>query len=373
MTDTTEDMKISRHLLYEQVAEKLKTLIKEKHLEGGYLPAERDLARLFGVSQYTVRRGLKLLVGQGVIVREHGRGTRILRGVPGATTGSTVKILVVSHAKPSGYLGEMIAGMGDELSRTGWNLVFHKLEAGSPGSALSARISEQEISGLLLMALAEREKVEQILRVWKGPTVLLDHQFDELPLTSVRDDSRGGARQATEHLIALGHRRIGYINTVDPADNPWRREGYLSALNSAGIEADSSLIVGSPADREEGRKAAEKLLDLPVPPTAVFAFDDSRATGVWDAAEARGLEVGRDLALVGCGNLRGRFGRAGLSSVSADEAEAGRAAMRELESMIREEGTSRQTVLIPTRLIVRGSSRDARTGGQAGQRRKHEQ
>jgi LacI family transcriptional regulator len=169
-----------------------------------------------------------------------------------------------------------------------------------------------------------------------------------------------------EHLLGLGHRRIGYLGVTVPETNPWRFEGYCQALREAGLEPDDQLVVRSHADVEEGRAAAEQLLALPDPPTAIMAFDDSRAWGAWQAAEARGLEVGRDLAIVGYGDAPPPEGRAAeLSTVHIDPHGMGQAAVQELSRLLSGEASTGRLVELPAQLVVRGSSREARRAAEA--------
>lgn len=109
-----------------------------------------------------------------------------------------------------------------------------------------------------------------------------------------------GGRAATEHLVGLGHRRIGAI--AGPAESlPGRErlEGYRSALEQAGIPFDPDLVVGDSYDFEGGRACTRRLLSLPEPPTAIFATADTVALGVLRAAHELGVRVPEQLSVVG--------------------------------------------------------------------------
>ena len=117
---------------------------------------------------------------------------------------------------------------------------------------------------------------------------------------------------------------------------------------------------------ESGLSAGNELLGRRDPPTAVFAFDDTRAWGVWRAAEARGLEVGRDLALVGFGDTAARAGfPEELSSVRFGSSDMGRLAVAKLRELMAGRGQAGEIVLVPTELVVRKSSRNARVAGSS--------
>src|SRR5581483_6691204 len=121
---------------------------------------------------------------------------------------------------------------------------------------------------------------------------------DRIPSVSAAHAS--GADQAMRHLLGLGHRRIaaitgpdGWVATED------RRRGYHSALAAAGILPDPALEIESDFEIGGGARAAAQLLDLPTPPTAIFAFNDNLAIGAIQEARARGMHVPEDLSVVG--------------------------------------------------------------------------
>ncbi len=363
---------LSRHLLYREVAASIRQLIRERGLWGTYLAPERELAEMFGVNRGTVRKGLKALEEQGVISRRQGQGTLVLprpeRG-KGARGARVIAASFIRLPVEKAFYGELMAGITIGASDADWNMGFHAgLSESGRWERLMACLDEQELEGLLIVSVTRREPVEDILRHWKGPTVLVDHHFEGLPVTGVIDDSRAGARRATEHLVAMGHRRIGYVDVSNVSSNPWRGEGYEEALRAAGIVPQEELRVGCHSSVPEGREAAEELLSLAEPPTAILAFDDLRAWGVWEAVEARGLEVGRDVAIVGYGDMAPPSGRAvEMSSVHIDPRAMGEAAVRELDRLIDGKGTPGELITLPAEMVVRKSSREARrkTGREA--------
>ncbi len=138
------------------------------------------------------------------------------------------------------------------------------------------------------------------------PLVLLDRQIEGLPANCVLFENRGGTRAAVEHLIELGHRRIGLIN-LPAALTPGRerRDGYLDALAAAGLRRDPARIReggfkgggDNPGRRLEGRLLAADLLDRRDPPTALFVSNNRLMRGVLHLLRERGLQVPADLAL----------------------------------------------------------------------------
>ena len=120
------------------------------------------------------------------------------------------------------------------------------------------------------------------------------------PNLSVAVDGRAGASVAVRHLIALGHQRIGLIALPSEfADSEPRYAGYLDALEAAGVNTDPQWIVEAGRTQEDGYAAMQALLELPEPPDAVLACSDELAFGAMHALRDAGLEVGRDVSLVG--------------------------------------------------------------------------
>ena len=117
---------------------------------------------------------------------------------------------------------------------------------------------------------------------------------------SVGTDSVDGARQATEHLLNLNHRRIAYIGGTRSAEESLERQkGYLQALQARGIPPDPLLIVQGDGWCGGGKECMEQLLALPQPPTAVFCFNDVTAAGVLQAIHNAALRVPEDVSVVG--------------------------------------------------------------------------
>ncbi|MHC4916691.1 MAG: LacI family DNA-binding transcriptional regulator [Planctomycetota bacterium] len=360
------DKKISRRLLYEQLAEELKDLIARDRLWGGHLPPERELARTYGVSQDTVRRSLEVLVRDGLVIRRQGQGTRVLPKRRPRRSGEGVRVTLVSDwgQLPPGYAAGILEGLGAGASQAGWNVAFRSLRSPEAEAELLASLSAEPPAGLIIMLGTDpRALVEAVLQRQRVPIVLVDNHLDDLPVTSVRDDSYGGARQAMEHLLELGHTRIGFLDRSDPSVNPWRRQAYDDALRSAGIEPVLELVANCTQTLKAGKAAAERLLRLKNPATAILTTEDFRARGAWSAVEDRGLEVGEDVALASLGGQSYVPGLpVELTTLNVDWQEIGQTAVRELGEMMAGRPETAGDVLVPAELIVGRSTRAARVG-----------
>jgi LacI family transcriptional regulator len=197
------------------------------------------------------------------------------------------------------------------------------------------------------------------------PVVVADPLFplDER-VPSVAVANRSGADQVMRYLLALGHRRIaaicgppGWIATED------RRRGYEAALAAAGIPLDPAVQTASDFELAPGAEAAASLLELPEPPTAIFAFNDAIAIGALRAARDRGLRVPEDLSVLGFDDIEhAAIVTPPLTTVRQPLAEMGRAAISLLSRLLDSGPDERLHVELPTRLVVRDSTAPPRAG-----------
>ena len=157
------------------------------------------------------------------------------------------------------------------------------------------------VEGVLIAPVGDRSRPHLKRLSREGvPFVLIDRSVVGFSSDLVQGDSVLGARQLVEHLIELGHTRIGMVTESDDVSTARdRRRGYAEALASAGIEPRDDLVaVSSATDARAARDAAERLLALPDPPTAIFAVNNIAVVGAVEAARARGTVIPDDLALV---------------------------------------------------------------------------
>jgi LacI family transcriptional regulator len=193
-------------------------------------------------------------------------------------------------------------------------------------------------------------------------TVFLDARPSGGSFPAVVPDEHGGAVAAVEELIRHGHRRIAYLGSGEPPvpiATGLRRDGYLHALQAAGIDADPDLDVEVPITTAAGGvEAAGALLDLPAErrPTAIFCFNDRVAMGTYRAARHRGLQIPRDLSVVGYDDQQyiAEALDPPLTTVALPHYEMGQWAM-EVMLGLREPPTGDGVALMPCPLVRRDS------------------
>lgn len=202
------------------------------------------------------------------------------------------------------YAGAMIQGAQDAAWKAG-KLILTINTNGDPAVeayALNALLGRQ-VEGMVYAAMYHQ--VIDVPAVAKEvPLVLLDARSADSEIPSVVPDERGGAYEATSHLISHGHKRIGFLkNTASvPAANE-RLEGYREALEANAIAFDGELVVAGDSGLAGGYAAAMALLVEPHRPTGLFCFNDAMAAGAARAAHELNLRIPDDLSLVGFDNL----------------------------------------------------------------------
>jgi LacI family transcriptional regulator/LacI family repressor for deo operon, udp, cdd, tsx, nupC, and nupG len=269
----------------------------------------RDVARRAGVSVATVSRVLNDIP----IVRPEMRG-RVLRAIEelGYRPSSTARNLSLGRSQTIGVVApffttssvvERLRGVSQRAAQRGYDLMLFDVETpGQRAGALRDFARLDRVDGLLVISLPLLDDEVAALRRDKLPAVMVDIGHAELPHVLI-DDVRGG-ELAAEHLLARGHRRIGFVgdlptNPFGFASSERRRRGLHRALERAGIVPDPRLERCGRHGREEARALARGLLRRERRPTAVFAASDTQALGVLEAAEALGLRIPEDVAVIG--------------------------------------------------------------------------
>lgn len=267
-----------------------------------------EVARLAGVSPMTVSR----VINSNANVRRDTRelvmrAVRELNYTPNAAARSLAaaqgtRIALIYTNPSSAYLSELLVGALDGAGRKAAQLVIESWDSVKQSSERSAaRKLAQSVAGVILPPpLCESKAVCAELVAADVPVVAIASGRFRPELSSVRIDDFRAARDMTEHLLEFGHTRIGFIKGhPNQTASALRYDGFVAALTAAGITVDPALVQQGFFTYRSGLEAAEKLLDRKRPPTAVFASNDDMAAAVVSVAHRRGLDVPRDLSVVG--------------------------------------------------------------------------
>lgn len=259
----------------------------------------------------------------------------------------------------TGYIGEIIRGIDTELSWTGIDLILYTTHrTATKESNYVANLARGMVDGLLLVL--PRSPVDYLVTLTRQnfPFVLIDHQGTGESCPAVGATNWQGAYTATEYLISLGHKRIGFITgSMDLGCAENRLKGYRSALRTYHIDDTSELIYEGTFSQPDGYAGACALLDLENPPTAIFASNDVMAMGVMDAVRNRGLRIPDDISVVGFDNIpQSAMVYPPLTTVQQPLEQMGRVAAQMLISILKNGEKDPSRIELPTELVVRSST-----------------
>ena len=326
----------------------------------------REIASAAGVSIATVSRVLNERPGVAAetrgavlrVVRDHGfTANRSARALSGGRTG-LIGVMLPIVAAP--YFASILAGASEALYEQDMRMVMcptlhhHEREV-----TLLDRLMHGTTDGAVLMLPEEsNEELKQLRRKGYAFVIVDPRETLDEGIPAVSAANASGARAATEHLLSLGHRRIGAISGPARLPRQHRAPGRLrGAMAAAGVLPDPALVLESTFDIEGGAKAAARLLDAADPPTAIFAFNDNTAIGALRVARERGIRVPEDLSIVGFDDSElSAIVTPALTTVRQPLAEMGRMAVSLLFRILDGQRLEALHIELKTRLIVRDST-----------------
>jgi LacI family transcriptional regulator len=215
------------------------------------------------------------------------------------------RMIDLAFADLSPWSVEIIRGAEEAATAEGCRIAVSVVSGEAATERWLARLSTSQIDGVILVLTELAPVHRKQLAEMNLPVVIVDPVGQPDPrIPSIGATNWAGGLMATDHLIEMGHRRIGII-TGRPAllCSQARLDGYRSALGRAGIPADPSLIHSGDFLFEGALAAARDMLGLADPPTAIFAGSDMQALGVYEAARLRKLRIPDDLSVVGFDDL----------------------------------------------------------------------
>jgi LacI family transcriptional regulator len=268
--------------------------------------------------------------------------------------GSRIGVLAPFFSYPS--FVERLRGVANALSDSPCELVIYNVDSSARRDDYLASLSvARRLDGLIVMALPFDQAAARRLVAHRLETVLIE--FSEEPFSSIRIDDRAGGKLAAEYLLEKGHRRCAFVGDCDLPDyaiqtSDWRLEGYRQGLRAAGLDLPETYVALAPHSRENARRSAHGLLDLPEPPTAIFVASDNQAVGVLKAARERGVAVPRELAVIGFDDLDIAT-YIGLTTIRQPLEESGRVAVELMLARLADPSRPAQRVRLPLTLVRR--------------------
>jgi LacI family transcriptional regulator, repressor for deo operon, udp, cdd, tsx, nupC, and nupG len=329
----------------------------------------KDVAREVEMSTATVSRALRGLPGVSDSTRELVTdAARRLGYVPspsavGLASGQTRTVAVIVPHVTRWFFAGVVQGAEEVLRERGYDLLLYNL-GGSPAArhrVFGTSLLTKRVDAVLVLSLKPTvDELARLERIGRPVTIV---GADVPGWSTVRIDDLEAARTATQHLVDLGHRRIGYVGgategVLDFTAPAARLAGFRKTLIDNGLALDASLEMDGEFTISGGHAAGRALLTRPDRPTAVFAASDEMAFGVLGAARREGLRVPEDLSVVGIDDheLAAFFE---LTTVGQMVQEQGRIAAQQVLDALDRQRTDEWTpeqVILPTQLLVRGTT-----------------
>ena len=327
-------------------------------------PTIKDLAQMASVSHSTVSRALrnsplidpKTAARIQSIARNAGyRASALARGLVTQTT-KTVGAVVTTIADP--FVSEVLSGIEETANRRGYSVFLAESNTDSELEIKAVHsFAERWVDGIVVTSSRVGSLHFELLSEMRVPIVLVNNQHPGASAHSVMIQNVEGSRQAVQHLIRLGHRRIAYIqDKFGYQSDAERLAGYRAALRHAGVTFSKELVVSGDGKAKGGMIAMRNLLGLQAPPTAVFCYNDMTALGALRCIHDERLEVPQDISLVGFDDLFiASYTQPRLTTVRQPKRQLGQLAMESLFTLMSGHD-SVDSISVPAELIVREST-----------------
>lgn len=325
----------------------------------------RDVARQAGVGLGTVSRVINNSPHVSETTRIRVLDTiRSLQYFPNPTArrlslGKTLTVAVMAPFFTRPAFIERLRGIESSLVESEYDLILFNIETVKRRDECMRDLPRgDKVDGLIIISLSPSDEDIPILAEPTIPIVLVDASHPHLSFLSrvIVDDVEGGFK-ATQHLIDLGHRKIGYIS--DWLESPFnfissrdRYQGYRQALAAAGLPFLQEYHRQGEHGRQQAQLLASEMLALPDPPTAIFAASDTQAMGTLTAAHLAGLNVPGDLSVIGYDDIE-IAEYLGLTTIRQMLQESGRRGVELLLDILAGEQDQPVCEILPTELIVR--------------------
>lgn len=272
---------------------------------------------------------------------------------------ATLLGLVVPDAT-NPYFAEIARAVADACADEGYAVIVCNSDGRRDREKRAVEVlASNRVGGIFLVNVGVTERDAALFEGLDIPLVMLDREIPGIAVDSIQIDNAHGGCQATEHLLALGHRRIACIagpSQVSPSAD--RVTGYRQALEASGIAFDPGLVLRGDFTPPSGYTCARQLMVREERPTAIFACNDLMAFGAITALAEAGVSVPGDISVVGFDDIPlAAYFNPPLTTVAQPRVEMGRTAARLLLERMRD-GTlpRRRPVLMNTTLVVRRSS-----------------
>jgi len=269
----------------------------------------------------------------------------------------TGRIGIVTPSLTDDSFVDRLRGVVEEVSGFAYETVIYLVTTATQRDGILAQLALlQPVDGIIVIGVAMNHEIIERFIAHHLPVVLFTdtHSTLDRPIQQIVIDHGAGARMAADYLLERGHRRLAFVGDMFPPDfsdslGRLKLDTFRQRLAERGVSLPDAYVALTPQNMEAARKQANQLLDLPEPPTAIFASSDTQAIGVISAARERGLSIPDDLAVLGFDDISiAEF--LNLTTIRQELHESGRLAVRMVTAAI--EGQTHSPVIQPMPLTL---------------------
>jgi DNA-binding LacI/PurR family transcriptional regulator len=322
-----------------------------------------DVAEKAGVSISTVSKVLNNTGSIAEKTRQKVRETmRELNYQPSVVASvkkriQTIGLLIPSIANP--FMAEVARSIEDHVKNFGFSLLVCSTDNHLDNELEYISILKQKyVDGIILATgLNDYKAIKELINA-EIPVALLSRDIPSLAVDTVLVDDFLGGYEAVQYLISLGHRKIAMITeNINWSVVRARVQGYRQALEEAGLEYNENLVLLDNTTLDAGKQATRKLLDLPEPPTAIFASTEFLAIGAVKSARELGIHVPKDLSIVGFDDtILATVCDPPLTTIAQPIQEMGKKVVELLVEEIEGPKETKQRIVLSPKLVVREST-----------------
>lgn len=307
-----ENDKFDKTPMYQYIVNDIKRKIASGELKPhDPLPTQIELAKEYNTSEITSRRALSDLVQEGYVYRIRGKGSFIQENLTASPGAKQIPSIYFAHQNQINnfdhpFFSDMFEGIKEVCDENGMG--FHLWDIGK-----EYKLPENPDAGIILLTTDAFDLSRLTAWQQEGRKLITVHfYYPHLGIPYVIVDNLTGGFLATQHLLSLGHRRIGVIitgNSIMEINQEFslRLQGYKLALSQHQIAFDPRLIAIMSGDGERldmGYDGFKQLMELEDPPTAIFATSDYKAIGAIEAARSMGMHIPEDISIIGYDDVK---------------------------------------------------------------------